>query len=144
MNIILQGGTSTIGSTNILTSATLFMSNPAGNGDVTGSIAIGQTSFQGPANTVEATGSITWTNADGSTIDMFWFDDPTNQQGAETPFDRPGNQVYTDSDTAVGILDSFSTNSGILPVNDPGAFSMTVAFRLLARGWWDDHQRGDE
>ena len=47
-----------------------------------GTVVISETDFIGPANFVQATGSGTWTEADGSVIDLFYYNDPDNAQGA--------------------------------------------------------------
>jgi len=97
-------------------------------------IAISSTGFSGPVDTYAASGSGTWQQAIGSTISMTFFDDPTNQQGADTPTDTPGILLATLADTANLIVDSFNlTQTGA--VNDPGLYSMTLgASGMLTAG----------
>ena len=120
--------TSTVGPPlNILNSSSLNVSNPTG-APITANVAVGDTDYFPPVNVAFASGSGTWENADGSQITLEWWNDPSNEQGAEDPFDRPGNLIFTCSDTAVGPADAFACASGPLGVNDPNPFSMTVAF----------------
>jgi hypothetical protein len=128
--VVVQGSIHTAtqaSGANLITSSSLNITN-IGTSTVTANVAVGATDFIGPANTAEASGSGTWTLANGSTIDLEWYNDPANAQGAETPFDRPGDLVFSASDTAVGAVDSFSFNSGPIAVFDPALFSMTLAF----------------
>ena len=81
-------------------------------------------------STGNATGSGTWVLANGSLINLEWFDDDANTQGAETPFDRPGVMVNNRADTANGALDSFSFNDAFDIVGNETDFSMTLAFDL--------------
>ena len=117
-----------IGSTNVLNSSSLQISNTSG-ATVTGTLAVGATNFTGPITQAFTSGSGTWENAIGSTMTMTWYNDPTNQQGAETPGDRPGTLLDTFSDTATTPADSFSED-GACAVNDPALFSMTLGFDI--------------
>jgi hypothetical protein len=99
---------------------------------VTITVAVGDTDFLGPVSHFDVSGSGTWQNGSagqhvaGSTIKMEWFDDPTNTQGAGTPFSAPGNLLFTFTETATGNADSFAgSDSGLLKVPDIGNFSMT-------------------
>lgn len=129
------------GGLNILDSGSLSIINESG-ATVTGTVAISATDFVGPANTAFASGSGTWTTAEGSTMDLTWWNDPANSQGAETPTDLPGTLISSFSDLAGPGTDSFSHNSGAVPVLDPALFSMTLGFdlslidggRLVSRG----------
>jgi hypothetical protein len=112
------------------------------------SIAVSANDFPGPSFEYSASGSGTFTLADGSTIDLEWFNDPGNALGASTPADRPGNLLGSGSHTALGTTSSYSFNfpagPGFLPLPAPdlGLYSMTVAFdislvaggRLTSRG----------
>jgi len=120
------------GSLNILDSSSLSITNDTG-GVVTGTVAISGTSFRGPVQTAAAAGSITWQNALGSTINAQWRDDPANGQGAENATDLPGQLVHSWLATADSIADADSTFSGLVPVNDPGLFSMSLGFVLTTR-----------
>jgi hypothetical protein len=112
------------------------------------SVAVSANDFPGPSFEYSASGSGTWTTADGSTIDLEWYNDPGNALGASTPADRPGNLLAAAGDTATGATSSYSFDfpggAGFLPLPAPdlGLYSMTVAFdinlapggRLTSRG----------
>jgi PEP-CTERM motif len=115
---------SSAGGTSSLNTSALQVINNSGSG-VTYNISIGATGFQGPVTNFDSSGSGTWQNAAGSTITMTYFDDPANNQGADTPTDRPGTLLSTLADTANGVVDSFNlTQSGF--ITDPGLYSMTL------------------
>lgn len=87
-------------------------------------VAVSDTDFQGPVFSFKTASASTWQNAIGSSITLNWFDDPGNAQGADTPFDTPGNLIDTFSNTATLLVDSFNHDgSGV--VTDSGPFSMT-------------------
>jgi hypothetical protein len=147
---ILVGGLSVLGSVhtatfgppnNLLDSSSLEVLNTTG-APVSAMVAVGSTDFVGPATQAFTTGSGTWVTANGSTINLSWYNDPANAQGADTPLDRPGVLVNSFADLAVGPLDSFSHSGGPFAVADPGLFSMTLGFdftlvpggSLLSRG----------
>jgi hypothetical protein len=120
--------------TNILSSSSLNIINTSG-ADVAFDVAVGATDFVGPINTAFTTGSGTWINAVGSTINLEWWNDPANDQGAETPGDTPGGLVDSFTDTPTVAADSFNHVGGPFLVNDPAAFSMTLRyFGTLADG----------
>ena len=87
--------------------------------------AISDTDFKGPVSSFTASGSGTFQEANGSSVTLGFFDDPTNTQGANTSTDAPGTEVFSFSHTAVGIADSFSQDQ-TGPVSDTGPFSMTL------------------
>ena len=87
--------------------------------------AISDTDFKGPVSSFTASGSGTFQEADGSSVTLGFFDDPTNTQGANTSTDAPGTEVFSFSHTAVGSADSFSQNE-TGPASDTGPFSMTL------------------
>jgi hypothetical protein len=143
------GGVTVTGQVSIATSAAGFSSlNTSSlqviNNNTTATayqIAIGATGFSGPTFQFDASGSGTWQGAAGSTISMTFYDDPTNQQGADTPTDLPGTLLATLADTANGIVDSFNlTQSGA--ISDPALYSMslgtsgtlTAGAELVSRG----------
>lgn len=111
-------------------------------------VAVSANDFPGPSVEYSASGSGTWTLANGSTIDLEWYNDPANTLGASNPNDRPGNLLASATDMAVGPTDSYAFNfpagPGFLPlaVPDLGLYSMTVGFdmnlsaggRLTSRG----------
>lgn len=120
------------GGTNILQSGSTSIANP---GDGTGapisaSVLVSATNFLGPSTSAETTGSGTWTNADGSTIQMRWYNDPANAQGAESAGDTPGTLLNTFNHVASGLADSFDVDPAPFAVVDPALFSMTIAFDL--------------
>lgn len=115
------------GDLNILSSSSLSVTNLSGAA-ITGTVAVGATDFAGPVTTAFTSGSGTWTEADGSTIDLWWYNDPENDQGGETATDTPGLLIDTFSDVAGAGVTSFSHNGGPFAVNDPELFSMTLAF----------------
>jgi len=98
------------------------------------SLAVGATDFAGPSFEASASGAGQWSTLGGlfggSNIDMRWFNDPTNTQGAMTPFAlQPGALIAAFSDIAgPNNPDSFSFNSGPIAVLDPGLFGMTLQF----------------
>jgi len=120
------------GSLNILDTSALQITNDTG-GLVTATVAVSGTNFRGPVQTASSSGSITWQNAVGSTITAQWRDDPANGQGAENATDLPGQLVHSWVAAANSIADADSTFSGLVPVNDPAAFSMSLGFVLTTR-----------
>jgi len=120
------------GSLNILDTSALSITNNTG-GEVIARVAISGTDFRGPIQTANSSGSITWENAVGSSINAGWYDDPQNRQGADAPnaaaTDTPGVLVHSWLDTATSIADSGST-SGTFAVTDPANFSMSLGFTL--------------
>lgn len=129
------------GGNNLITSGSSTVINTTG-APITADVVVGDNNFIGPATTVTTTGSGTWTNANGSTILLQWYDDPGNAQPADSVGDAPGNVVDTFSDTAVGALDSFSHNGGPFAVNDPANFSMTLRFTFTLVGGGQLTSRG--
>ena len=113
----------------LLTSSSITINNTSGE-TRTVSVAVSQTDYDGPAGQGDTTGSGTWVTANGSLINMEWYDDDANTQGAETPFDRPGVMVNNRQDTANGTLDSFNFNDPFDIIGNETDFSMTVAFDL--------------
>jgi hypothetical protein len=93
-------------------------------------LAVSGTSFAAPTSLFSASGGGTFETAAGSTIDLAFYADAANAQGADTPTDAPGTQLFTGSHLAVGLTDTFLLNSGTLPLAETGPFSMT----LLASG----------
>ena len=125
---------------NLLTSSSLQVANLSGAArDI--EVAVGATSFSGPASSFATTGSGTWVNTAGSNIALGYFIDAANAQGADTPGDTPGVSVTPFNDVAVGALDSFS-HSGSGPINLGAPYSMTLHFafdlapggQLISRG----------
>ena len=93
-------------------------------------ISVGGTNFVGPVTTLSESGSGTFENATGSTIDLSYFADNANGQGGTTPTSAPGTQQANSGViTATSGTDSFSDNHTSL-FSDPNLYSMT----LLASG----------
>lgn len=93
--------------------------------DISAVFAVSDTNFVGPVSAWASAGSGVWEQADGSTLTMNWFNDPTNTQGASSGNDTPGILLDTFTSNAVGPADSFNHN-GSGAVSDPGLFSMTL------------------
>jgi PEP-CTERM motif len=93
-------------------------------------LAISGTSFAAPTSLFSASGGGTFETAAGSTIDLAFYADSANAQGADTPTDAPGAQLFTGSHVAAGLTDTFQLNSGTNPLVETNPFSMT----LLASG----------
>jgi hypothetical protein len=126
--------TSTKGPVNVLDTSSLSIIN--NNATATAiTFTVSDTNFVGPATSFVSSGSGTFSGPVGSTVTLNWYDDPTNQQGAQAYNDTPGGLVDTFSATqTLARSQSFShNNTG--PVNDPTNFSMTLqATGTLAAG----------
>lgn len=97
------------------------------------SVVVSDRNFIGPANRFAASGSGTWELADGSTINLGFYDDPLNRQGATTAGDAPGNLVATFGDIAVGDADSFAfSTSGAVVDGDHFGMSLLATGTLEA------------
>lgn len=123
------------GEFNILNTSSLSIINSSG-ATVTGSVAYSATNYTGPATEAFTSAAGTWETAVGSTIDLTWYNDPLNTQGADTPADRPGDLIDAFSDTATTLADSFAVANGPFAVLDPALFSMSlgVDFSLVDGG----------
>jgi hypothetical protein len=107
---------------------------------------VSDTDFTAPATLASVTGSATFTAATGSTMDMSFYNDPDNFQGADFDFSdltdfnanfaslTPGNLIFTDGFTAVDEDDSFSLNEDNIAVSDPEPYSMTMVFDFTLEG----------
>jgi hypothetical protein len=126
----------TFGPTNDILNTSFLQATNTTGGTVIGSVAVSATGFIPPATVANVSGSATYQQAVGSTFTTSWFNDPTNQQGAETPLDRPGTMIATVTKNVTLVADSLSFNAGPVPVNDPNLFSMTIGtdFSLVAGG----------
>jgi hypothetical protein len=93
-------------------------------------LAVSGTSFASPTSIYSASGGGTFETAAGSTIDLAFYADAANDQGADSPSDAPGTLLFTGSHAALPLTDTFSINSGTQPLVETGPFSMT----LLASG----------
>lgn len=124
----------TIGTTNFLnTSSFQFINHNLT--DATVQLAIGGTNFLGPVTSYSASGSGTWQQADGSSIDLGWYADAANGQGADNPTDFPGILLASFADAATGAADAFSySTTG--PFAGPNPFhSMTLGTSGVLDGW---------
>ena len=121
---------------------------PPTNGLVTGSqtitnntgstatilFAVSGTDFAAPTATYNAAGSITYLNAPTSTVDLQWYADTANQQGASTPADLPGTLLEDHNFTSTTIADSFATGplTGPLVTTDPFSWTMFAGGTLVS------------
>jgi len=110
------------------TSSFQIINNSGGSVDI--ALAVSSTSFTAPTSLYSASGGGTFETAAGSTVDLSFYADAANGQGADTPTDAPGTLLFAGSHVAVGLTDTFQLNSGTLPLVETGPFSMT----LLASG----------
>jgi hypothetical protein len=93
---------------------------------VTYQLAVGGTDFVGPVTNLHQSGSGTFSDAIGSTIDLAYYASSANIQGAGTPTDFPG-VLQADSGviTAALLSDSFNyTNTSSF--SDADLYSMTL------------------
>jgi len=103
-------------------------------------VAVSDTDFNAPASLASVTGSGTFTNAQGSTMYMGYFDDPENTQGANNIFSdfadfnanaaslTPGDKISEFSFTAADNDESFAHDVDDIIVSDPNPYSMTLVF----------------
>ena len=117
--------TSSQGATNDLNTTSFQITNNNA-GTITYQLAVGDTNYQGPVTLLSQSGSGTFNNAVGSTIDLTYYADTANGQGADTPTDFPGaQQANSGVITATLISDSFSFHS-TSPFTDSNLYSMTL------------------
>jgi hypothetical protein len=90
-------------------------------------VAVSDTEFTGPVDVEALSGSGTWLTTPGSTINLAWFLDPANAQGATSPTDGPGALLGTFTNTSTGVTSSFNTTQAAAVVADT-PFSMTELF----------------
>jgi hypothetical protein len=106
----------------ILNTSSLSVTN-TNAGAVAYNIAISDTGFSVPVASFSSSLAGTWQNAIGSTITASFYNDTTNQQGADTPTDHPGVLVDTFSQNVALAADSYSHNGS-------GAFAATAPFSM--------------
>jgi hypothetical protein len=87
-----------------------------------------------PSFTAFISASGTFQNVAGSTIDLRWWNDPANQQGAEAPNDTPGNLLDFFNFGSAFAPQSFAHNGGPFNVADLLPYSMTLQFDLTLPG----------
>ena len=114
---------------NILNSSSLQVINN-NNFAVDILVTVSATGFLPPSFTAFTSASGTFQNVAGSTIDLRWWNDPANQQGAEDPNDTPGNLLDSFSFVSVFAPQSFAHNGGPFNVSDLLPYSMTLQFDL--------------
>jgi hypothetical protein len=115
--------------TNILNSSSLQVIN-TNNFAVDILVTVSATGYVPPSFTALTSGSGTFQNVGGSTVDLLWWNDPANQQGAETPNDTPGNLLDTFNFVSTFAPQSFAHNGGPFNVEDLLPYSMTLQFHL--------------
>jgi hypothetical protein len=115
--------------TNILNSSSLQIINN-NNFAVDILVTVSATDFVPPSFTAFTSGSGTFQNVSGSVIDLLWWNDPANQQGAETPNDTPGGLLDSFNFVSTFIPQSFAHNGGPFDVTDLLPYSMTLQFHL--------------
>ncbi len=143
LGLLIEGSfqQAAIGSQNLLSSSSLTITNTTGAAIQT-STSVGNLGYPGPGTLGSSTGSGTWVNAIGSNALYTFFLDGSNNQGGESPLDRPGVLVCSFSDLANLAVDSFSQNCGPYSISTGAQYSMTLGFdmtlgaggQLISRG----------
>jgi len=117
--------TQTTGANNTLNTTSFQITNN-NTGTVSIQFAVGGTDFTGPVTTLSQSGSGTFQNAIGSTIDLSYYADTANTQGADTPTDFPGTLQFDSGVITASLLtDSFNINHTSL-FSDADLYSMTL------------------
>lgn len=88
-------------------------------------VTVSDNNFVGPVGQFASAGSGVWQAAAGSNVTLSWWNDPLNDQGADTAGDTPGSAVDTFTDVAVGLADSFAHSDTGLIV-DSALFGMSL------------------
>jgi hypothetical protein len=105
------------------------------DGPLNGIFAVSDTDFSSNAGRFRTSFSTQWSNAPGSSVDLSWFDDSTNTQGANTPTDAPGIQFDgISADTANGSDTANFSNSGALAVSPLDSLTVQGSIDLAAGG----------
>jgi hypothetical protein len=127
--------TSTQGAVNDLNTTSFQITNTNGT-TVTYQLAVGDNGYSGPVTLLSQSGSGTFNNAIGSTIDMTYYADTANGQGADTPTDFPG-ALQADSGliTATLISDSFNFTS-TSPFTDSKLVLNDLGYKRNTGGGW--------
>ena len=112
--------------TNALVTGSQTITNSTG-AVATISFAVSGTDFGFPTSIYNASGSITYLNAIGSTVDLQWYGDTANNQGASTVGDLPGTLLEDHAFLSTTIADSFSTGNLNGPFATSAPFSWTMA-----------------
>jgi hypothetical protein len=126
-NVSFLGSSQTqaVGAVNSLNTTSFQITNNNA-GTITYTLAVGGIGFVGPVTTLSQSGSGTFESAIGSTIDLTYYADTANNQGADTPTDLPGTQQANSGlITAALLTDSFNYNN-TSSFSDPDLYSMTL------------------
>jgi hypothetical protein len=126
---------------NVLNSSSLQIIN-TNNFAVDVLVTVSATDFVPPSFTAATSGSGTFQDVAGSTIDLRWWNDPANQQGAETPNDTPGNLLDFFSFVSTFAPESFAHNGGPFNVEDLLPYSMTLQFNFTLPAFGELVSRG--
>jgi hypothetical protein len=105
------------------------------DGPLNAIFAVSDTDFSSNAGRFRTSFSTEWSNAPGSSVDVSWFDDSTNTQGANTPTDAPGIQFDgISADTATGSNTATFSDSGALAVSPLDSLTVQGSIDLAAGG----------
>ena len=110
---------------NVLNTSSAQLTNLT-NQVLVATMAVSDTNFTPPVSEAFISGSSTWQRAGGSSIDMKWYNDPLNGQGAQTANDTPGILLGSFFDSITLPADATSFSLGPIAVSDPNPFSMTL------------------
>ncbi len=126
--------TQKVGAINSLNTTSFQITNNNA-GTINYQLAIGGTGFQGPVTELSQSGSGTFQSAIGSTINLSYYADQANNQGADTPTDFPGSlQASSGLIVANTLTDSFNYNN-TSAFTDNDVYSMTLGTSgTLTRG----------
>jgi hypothetical protein len=107
--------------------ATIGSFSNTSDGALSGAFALGDTDFSS-AKLFRITASVTWKDAPGAELDVAWFADPANEQGAANPFVAPGNEIDSTE------FDSPVSGSGTQTFSDTVFLSVSGPFSLTLQG----------
>ena len=114
---------------NILSSSSLQIIN-TNNFAVDILVTVSATEYAPQSLTASTSGSGTFQRVAGSTVDLRWWNDPLNRQGAEDPNDTPGNLLDFFNFVSTSFPQSFAHNGGPFNVQDLLPYSMTLQFEI--------------
>jgi hypothetical protein len=133
VEILGSAQTQFVGATNFLNTSSFQIINHNATA-IAIALAISGTSFLGPVAEFNASGSGTWQNAIGSNLNLLYYGDPANAQGADNPTDLPGTLLASFADAALLLTDSFSfSTSG--PFAAANLYSMSLGTNGTLAGW---------
>lgn len=117
---------------NLLSTSNLTITNLSATSTETLRMAVGDTSFIAPVSRLRESGSGTFNNDVGGSLNLSFFVDPLNGQPASVPSDLPGIMVFSVGETVTDAPDSFSgTHDTFITLRSP--FSMSEAATLTLR-----------